>query len=218
MKAARGFEAVGVGNSFPFFSVPELAECEAQPTSTLICLECESVVPQEPAPYPSGVEVGGPEVGVLPSLRRICFNKPQEGLNPWRCSPFGLHWMTSQTGPESGHDGISHRWIELHVFGEWLFCGAARPAEDAGCSYRGEKHAVECFVPFKQGAIHAIGRRKRCHRHGTQSRDRIVAVPPKNEHLIPLGARGVPNREAGEQMDNGLDEKWADAVLVLFPQ
>src|SRR5665647_327263 len=57
MEAAGRFEPVRVGGAFPLLALPNLSEGESQPACSLVGLEGQPVVSEEPAAYASGIKL-----------------------------------------------------------------------------------------------------------------------------------------------------------------
>src|SRR5678815_4962570 len=110
MEAARRFESMCIPDSFPFLSLANSAERQAKAPSTLVSLESQAMVFQEPPSNPGRIQVFSAKVGILPSFRGVLLYLLNQLRDPRGCDAIRLHRMTSQTGAISGNKSIANAW------------------------------------------------------------------------------------------------------------
>lgn len=63
-----------VRNTLPFFTVTDMSQSEAKPASSLVRMERDAMMSEEPAANLERIEVGTSEILVLPPASRLLFN------------------------------------------------------------------------------------------------------------------------------------------------
>jgi hypothetical protein len=166
MKTAGRLEPVGISDAFPFLTLPETTEGNAKPASSLISLEGETVVAQEPATHARGIQSLGPQIRILPPARWVRFDLLKELLDPFGRCTMWLHGIASPAGAITSDERIAHGRIELDVLAKRFFRRAGWAAENAGGSDGGEEYAIERRIALGQRAVHRVTGGKRSHHAG----------------------------------------------------
>jgi hypothetical protein len=157
----------------------DMAERESEAACALVRVESDAVMAKEPAADLEWIEVGLPEVFILPSTRGILLDAGQELIEPRRWSSRRLHRPATLAGTIARRNSITNRGVKLHVSGERLFRGARRTAENAGGADSGEEDTIVRAIPLSERSVHCACRRHGCDRHETQFMQRRSAFHRK---------------------------------------
>ena len=154
--------------------MPNVTECKTQAACSLIRMEGDAMMPEEPAPHPARIELSLTQILILPPPGWILLDLREQLFQPRRGLAGRLQWPASLAWAITRRHGITDRWIVLDVLRARLSGSARRTTEYSGGADSGEEDPVIRAITLCERSIHCVGGGQWVDRHGTQ----FMQCPP----------------------------------------